>query len=97
MLYLHIEQFRSLLRWLSRWVIPTELIAAERKKVFTRVAQNYGLATPIEIKERARMDTMGEWQRRCSVWDRDRWTPRLTGDLNVWVSMGHGKVNFYFT
>jgi hypothetical protein len=68
-------------------VIPIDLMAFERKRVFE------GRLSRAE----ARLRTMEKWQQRWLTDERGRWTARLIGDLGPWVDREFGEVDFYLT
>lgn len=74
-------------------VIPIDLLAKERKRVYDRDIDVGRDAAAVE--ERGR--TLTEWADR---WTRDvtaRWTRRLIGDLRPWTVRTFGEVDFYLT
>ena len=74
-------------------IIPIDLLARERKPVFTRKAE----VEKATAKKEARIYTRERWKER---WDSDtkgRWTARLINQLDTWLDRDHGEVNYYLT
>lgn len=74
-------------------VIPIDLLAQERKSIYTR-------GSAISRKEaatEARTRSMEIWQQRWNSDNRGRWTARLIPQLHAWADRKHGEVNFYIT
>ena len=74
-------------------VIPVDLLAFERKRI-------YGSSADIGRKNAAiaeREMTMENWQRRWTEERSGNWTRRLIRDLRPWLERKFGDVNFYVT
>lgn len=74
-------------------VIPIDLLAKERKRVYVR---KQGEETS-SIREEERQRTLREWEQRLQQAAAGRWTAQLIGGLIPWTSREHGEVNFYLT
>ena len=74
-------------------VIPIDLLAKERKRIYERSADTGRADAAVEERER----TMTEWHGRWTKDSKARWTRRLIGDLRRWAVRGFGEVNFYLT
>lgn len=74
-------------------VIPIDLLARERKKIYERDAET----SKKEAAAEARRSTLAQWQERWSSSHSGRWTVTLIPQLENWVSRKHGEVNYYIT
>lgn len=74
-------------------VIPIELRASERKRIF-ETSLNIEKKT---VRAEARIQTQERWQQQWEGDTRARWTAKLIPKLNVWINRNHGEVNYYLT
>ena len=72
-------------------VIPSDLLALERKYIYDSVDEREVTFT------RARSDSMNAWQNRWKKGQTGRWTYRLIPDLRAWTERQHGEVDYYLT
>lgn len=74
-------------------VIPIDLLAKERKKIYERRADTSRADAAVKERE----ETIKIWNER---WTNDRtgnWTRRMIVDLRQWTEREYGEVNFYLT
>lgn len=74
-------------------VIPIDLLAMERKRIYERDEQT---ERP-DAARREREKTLTDWHARWTTEGSGRWTRRLIKDLRPWTERGFGEVNFYLT
>ena len=74
-------------------VIPIQLLATERKRMYERRTE--GPRTAIAKEERER--TVTAWQEMWTREVRGRWTARLVPDVQTWLQREHGEVNYFTT
>lgn len=74
-------------------VIPIDLLAQERKKIYTRAPETSRKQAAAE----ARKQSLEIWQERWTSDETGRWTARLIPQLQDWTDRKHGEVNFYIT
>jgi len=69
-------------------LIPWDLLAQERKKIFEDGR---------DISSQARIETIQEWQQRWQGETRGRWTAEVIPEVQPWIERKHGEINFYLT
>ena len=74
-------------------IIPIDLLARERKFVFTRKAE----VDKATAKREARIYTRARWKEGWDNNTKGRWTARLINQLDAWLERDHGEVNYYLT
>lgn len=74
-------------------VIPVDLLACERKRIYDRSPAIGRALAASEERERTILD----WQDRWTTGLQGRWTRRLIVTLKPWLERGHGEVGFYLT
>lgn len=82
-------------------VPPIDLLAQERKFVYTARKQHQGEAAAATAREdytrTAREDTIRKWQQRWEEEHRGRWTARIIPNIKAWVEREHGEVDYHLT
>ncbi|XP_046491838.1 uncharacterized protein [Neodiprion pinetum] len=74
-------------------VIPMDLVAIERKRVYEEDAD----VTRWDAATTERDTTIQTWQERWTGEPTEYWTRRPIKDLRPWIQRGFGDVNFYVT
>ena len=82
-------------------VPPADLMAEERKTIYTRMRahgdeQTEGV-TKETIRREAREETIKRWQQRYNGEQTGRWTHTLLPDLKRWTTREHGQMRYYLT
>ncbi len=74
-------------------VVPIDILARERQRVYNRNCRDKGCMRLIRNEERE--TSLNEWQER---WDRStkgRWTHRLIPHVETWTERQHGDIDYY--
>lgn len=74
-------------------VIPIDLLARERKAVYSRHPD----VDKKIAREEERQKTMERWKPSWNTETRGRWTARLIPQIKQWVEREHGEVGYYLT
>lgn len=74
-------------------VIPIDLLADERQRVYKRRGEN----APRIVKKEERERTLNTWQTRWDQEPKGRWTAKLISDIRAWMERKHGEVGYYLT
>lgn len=73
--------------------IPVELLAAERKSIYDKKAENGGARARADERSR----TIERWQSSWHNETKGRWTARLIPEIRPWMDRAHGEVDYYTT
>jgi len=74
-----------------------ELVREAKENRAALAGEQADHSTKTEVKRRARMQSVDNWQ---AAWDnssKGRWTHQLIPSIEPWVNRKHGQVNFYLT
>lgn len=74
-------------------VIPIQLMASKRKRIFDRRDEEDRSCIAKEERERK----MANWQDIWTGEHRGRWNARLAPNIKTWMDRKHGEVNFFLT
>lgn len=74
-------------------IIPIDLLALERRKLWEAKRDGNLTATPTEL----RRQTLQQWQRKWDSETRGKWTSKVLPNVTRWVERNHGDVDYYVT
>lgn len=74
-------------------VIPIDMLADERRRVYIRKGEN----APRVVRKEERERTLNGWQNRWDQEPKGRWTAKLINNIRVWIERKHGEVGYYLT
>lgn len=74
-------------------IIPIDLLAKKRKRVYERKGEEDRTRVKIEEHE----NVLLAWERQLKEEPRGEWTRRLISNAKAWMNKAHGEVNYYLT
>ena len=77
-------------------MVPMELLADERRRMYCRGRQN-SVTDRQTVKKEETERTSLAWQDRWDKVDKGRWTHRLIPNIKEWTSRRHGELDHYVT
>jgi len=78
--------------------VPLCELVREAKEIRAALAgEQADRSTKTEVKRRARMQSVVNWQAAWDISSKGRWTHKLIPSIEPWLSRKHGQVDFYLT